>query len=179
MIHWNTWGEILLFGNISMMTIPALPMLSMLNQCSPAKYDNSQRKVHIQCNFSDTSNVRKWSAACRVIRWRIICDVVCWPNKSMGAGLAPESIGKAGIATDWFTPTGTFFRWYKIKLTVSWFCKLILASKLCTTFVRSRQSMQFVLKTPSWVLATEASLPTRKYLKNYTKWDDLRIFSAF
>jgi len=37
------------------------------------------------------------------------------------------------------------------------------ASMLCTTFVRSRQSIQFVRKTPSWAESNAPSLINKKY----------------
>lgn len=51
-------------------------------------------------------------------------------------------------------------------LTTSCECRLRRASMLCTTLVRSRQSIQFVRNTPSWRLTTIPSRVIMKYLKH-------------
>lgn len=56
---------------------------------------------------------------------------------------------------------------HSIWLTVSCVSRMILASNPCTTLVRSKQSIQFVLNTPSCWLRTFPSFDMAKYLKNW------------
>lgn len=50
---------------------------------------------------------------------------------------------------------------------------------LCTTFVRSRQSMQFVRKTPSWAEISDPSLINKKYPICSWSWANrsIKVFS--